>query len=230
MHSEDNIQALSRPDTITRLMLRLHETCSPLTLMSGEGGSEVHVVTRSVDAGCKQLVIDGLGEEAVALMAHGRELHAKAVIDGILTWFTVPGILRGLDASECRLDFPEAVYRLQRRAALRVRPPQARAGARIATASRELSGIIQDLSATGIGLRFARTDADLFEVGSVVEHADIRCDCGLDVQVRLEVANLRETGEDIVLVGMRFIDLDPAGQAALERAMRVVQREMLGQD
>lgn len=230
MHSEDNIQALRRPDSIARLMLRLHETCAPLVLMYDDGGACVRVGARGVDAACSQLLIDGLDGEDAASLAGGREIHAQAVIDGIQTWFTLTGLVGEQGGAGARLDFPDVVYRLQRRAALRVRPPQARAGARIAIASCELNGSMQDISSTGVCLRFARAQAAFLAVGSVLECADIRCDCGLDVQVRLEVVNLREADGDAVLVGMRFLDLASATQGAIERAVHAIQREMLALD
>ncbi len=232
MHPEDDIQALRHPRQIARLMGLLHAERGQLTLVTAAGGLEKTANLLAADAAHGRLVIDAFSGAEAEAFEHARDIRVKTVIEGIQTWFGVPVLARLHDRGDdyYHLPFPDVLYRLQRRGAFRVRlPATAQAHAQVMTVdgSRMLRGAIHDISITGVCFRFSGEDVGAFQVGEVFEHAQVSCDCGMRFDVRAAVSNLRAEGEKAILVGMRFIDLPPATERQLDRAVQAIQRDMM---
>lgn len=187
-----------------------------------------------VDPDRRLLVIDAFNGAEAAVFERAGEILVKTVIDRIQTWFSLSGVTRLHERGDYyyHLPFPDVLYRLQRRGAFRVRPPagvQSQALMQAPGRGRALRGVIHDISASGVCFRFPREEMANFAVGLCFDHVQIVCDCRLDVSVRVEVVNLREEGEKDILVGMRFIDLSPDAERAIDLAVQSIQREMLVQ-
>ncbi|MEW6444646.1 MAG: flagellar regulator YcgR PilZN domain-containing protein [Pseudomonadota bacterium] len=230
--NSDDIQTVTQPRQIGRMMDQLFSERGQLTLVVGDGALEraANVLEVNVERGF--LVVDAFEGRDAEVIERAGEIHVKTVIAGIQTWFFIQGLERLHDRGDhyYHLPLPARLYRLQRRGAFRVRPSagqSSQAHVQARDGSRTLRGPIHDISVTGVCFRFPREDMSLFSVGTIYENAYITCDCGLNFYVRLEVSNLREDGEKTILVGMRFLDLGVAAERAIDRAVQTMQREMI---
>ncbi|MFZ5465904.1 MAG: flagellar brake protein [Pseudomonadota bacterium] len=234
MHSDEHIQTLRQPRQIARLLEQLHAERGQLTLVADGGRLERVANLLLVDPDRRVLVIDAFDGAEAAVFERAGDILVKAVIDRIQTWFNLSGVARLHERGDYyyHLPFPDVLYRLQRRGAFRVRPPagsQSQALMQAPGRGSALRGLIHDISATGVCFRFPREELEHFAAGLCFDRVQIVCDCRLDVNVRVEVVNLREEGEQGILVGMRFVDLPPDAERAIDRAVQSIQREMLVQ-
>ncbi|MDM7321797.1 MAG: flagellar brake protein [Gammaproteobacteria bacterium] len=232
MYPDEHIQTLRQPRQIARLLEQLHAERGQLTLVTDSGRLEKVANLLSVDSGRRIMVIDAFDGAEGAVFERAGGILVKTVIDRIQTWFNLPGVTRLHERGDYyyHLPFPDVLYRLQRRGAFRVRPPaglHAQALMQTPCRRRTLRGLIHDISVTGVCFRFSREEIGYFAVGVCFDHVQILCDCHLDVHVRVEVVNLREEGEQSILVGMRFVDLPPDAERAIDRVVQSIQREML---
>jgi len=232
MYSDEHIQTLRQARQIARLLEQLHAERGQLTLVADGGRLEKVANLLLVDTDRRVLVIDAFEGAEAALFERAGDILVKAVIDGIQTWFNLAGVTRLHERGDYyyHLPFPDVLYRLQRRGAFRVRLPagvQSQALLQAPAQGRALRGLIHDISVTGVCFRFPRRELGHFAVGLRFDRVQIVCDCELDVSVQVEVVNLREEGEQSILVGMRFIDLSPDAERAIDRAVQAMQREML---
>ncbi len=232
MHSDEHIQTLRQPRQIARLLEQLHAERGQLTLVADGGRLERVANLLLVDPGRRVLVIDAFNGAEAAVFERAGDILVKAVIDRIQTWFKLSGVARLCERGDYyyHLPFPDVLHRLQRRGAFRVRPPagvQAQALMQAPGRGSALRGLIHDISVSGVCFCFPREDLEHFAVGLCFDRVQIVCDCRLDVNVRVEVVNLREEGEQSILVGMRFVDLPPDAERAIDRAVQSIQREML---
>lgn len=231
MRSED-VQTVHQARQISRLLAQLHAERGQLTLVADGGRLERVANLLLVDPDRRVLVIDAFHGAEAAVFERAGSILVKAVIDRIQTWFNLPGVVRLHERGDYyyHLPFPDVLYRLQRRGAFRVRPPAgSHSHALIHAPGRgsALRGLIHDISVTGVCFRFPREELEHFAVGLCFDRVQIICDCGLDVSVRVEVVNIREEGGKDILVGMRFVDLAPMAERAIDRAVQSIQREML---
>jgi c-di-GMP-binding flagellar brake protein YcgR len=231
MSSED-VQTLRQARQIARLLEQLHAERGQLTLVADGGRLEKVANLLLVDLDRRVLVIDAFDGAEGMVFERAGDILVKAVIDRIQTWFNLPGLTRLHERGDdyYHLPFPDVLHRLQRRGAFRVRPPagvQAHALMQVPGRGSALRGLIHDISVTGVCFRFPREEMEHFVAGVCFDHVQIVCDCRLDVNVRVEVINLREEGEQSILVGMRFVDLLPDAERAIDRAVQAIQREML---
>ncbi|MEW6765624.1 MAG: flagellar regulator YcgR PilZN domain-containing protein [Pseudomonadota bacterium] len=228
----DDVQTVRQPRQIDRLMEQLFAERGQLTLVVGDGVLQKVANVLEVDTERGVLVIDAFDGKDALLIEDARDLHVKTLINGIQTWFLVPGVERLHDRGDhyYHLPTPSVLYRLQRRGAFRARPAAgsiSQAHVPAPDGGGMLRGTVHDISVTGVCFRFPREDQGMFSMGAVHEQAHVSCDCGLNFHVRLEVTNIRTEGEKSILVGMRFLDLSTAAERSVERAVQAMQREMI---
>ncbi len=223
--------AIDRRDEVAAWLRQLGSRSILLTLAAGDG-LEVEATIRSVDLQRGRLVLDAAAVGAARTdLLRGDEVTAVATLDDVKVQFALRGLAADADPASTVIHarLPAQLYRIQRRAAYRVR--SAGPGSPLAEfrhpAIPEMQLVLRvlDLSVDGCALLLP-PDVPAIAPGITINGARIRIGNELQVDTALQVKHLTsiQPGDPGARVGCRFVGLAAAAARALQRHVDGVQR------
>jgi c-di-GMP-binding flagellar brake protein YcgR len=223
--------AVERPGEVAGWLRQLGSRSIVLTLAAGDGPG-VEATIRSVDLQRGRLVLDAAAVGAArAHLLRGDEVTAVATLDEVKVQFGLRGLTADADPSSTGIHarLPARLYRIQRRAAYRVR--SAGPGSPLAEfrhpAIPEIQLVLEvlDLSVDGCALLLP-PDVPAIAPGITINGARIRIGSEPPLDTALQVQHLTsiQPGEPGARLGCRFVGLAAAAARALQRHVDGVQR------
>lgn len=184
-----------------------------------------------IDGNAQFLLLDELNpKEGHYKFIAAKRLNARAMVKGVEIRFST-SLQETLNESgiACyRVNFPAAVWQLQRRQSFRVtiglsrQVPvqlQAKDGSHI-------KALIHNISASGIGMLLP--DDTHLEKGTILPHCifNLGDGCHIDTQIEIRYSGTRNHTQG-VYAGARFYNMDKADKRTLSRQVAKLQRELI---
>lgn len=208
---------------------------APLTLSTSDG---LHYTTslwaEDAERGVLVFSVDPADERVQRLLAVD-EAVVVGYLDNVKVQFDVQGLMlvHGRDASALQAQFPQEIYRFQRRESFRVRPvgpgqPRVRLGAPRSEVP-PLTLRVLDLSHGGVAL-LLQEPVPALQVGRLIEGAVLELDMATRLMVQLRVVHaVALTAQDGTPQGWRLgCDLRPTdgdGLRVLQRYLELAQKK-----
>lgn len=187
-----------------------------------------------VDIPKRELLLDVGGHEATnnALLASERNI-VVGTPDGVKIQFVLgkPRKTTFEGSPAFAAAFPADLIKLQRREFFRIETPLTRPYICEATLKdgKRVALELHDLSLGGIGVWAPPPIALSLNPGDVIERAQLELGANgvlaVDLEMRSRRVTVRGSGQEIYLVGCKFVNTSRAGEATLQRLMAQLERE-----
>ncbi len=219
------------PSDVLALLRQLRDGAVPVAL-SGPGGANLGATLWTVDSDHNRITFDvEPGDSRLAGLVERNEATAVAYLDAVKLQFDLHGLLlvRNPRASALQARLPRQLYRFQRRASYRVRPPERSAPvARLrhpALADMTLSLRILDLSVGGCALLLP-DDVPSLPLGATLHAVELVLDSQttIDVTLRLQHASSVQDGAAGLRLGCELLHLAPITERELQRHIDQTQK------
>lgn len=208
---------------------------APLTLAMPDGlNYTTSLWGEDAARGVLVFAVDPADERVQRLLA-ADEAVAVGYLDSVKVQFDVQGLMlvHGRDASALHAQFPQEIYRFQRRESFRVRPvgpgqPRMRLGAP-GTEVPPLTLRVLDLSHGGVAL-LLQEPVPALQVGRVIEAAVLELDMATRITVQLSIVHavaqpVQQGGPQGWRLGCDLRPIDAEGQRVLQRYLELAQKK-----
>jgi c-di-GMP-binding flagellar brake protein YcgR len=227
-------EVLRDPRRIAALLNRMLETNALLTVILPAGEARYNTILLDMLESDGELFIDELTPpEGQRLVREGVELRIYASVRGVQFHFSsrILETIEEEDGLSYRIELPESVHYLQRRASYRVSLPRSQAVPVSATLSNglPLKGFLADLSEGGMRIRCPMPLKQVpylrkgDSIPTVMFHIETDGDLVQKLEIRL--AAYDEHHQELVL-GCRFVDSDPRFNQRISHLTMSLQREL----
>lgn len=231
---EGRTERITDPARVAGLLANLREGRSFLTITIEDAPGTYGSALLEIHPEKGYVVLDELtprrGHERVA---PARRLHAYTRIRGVELHFTgeVQAILDDGEAMAYRLAFPAFVDYRQRRAHFRARLRRGRRipVALLADTDEPVRGELRDISVGGIGAEFRPPLPEALVPGARVAGRLDLPETSLACAIEICFVN-RSLVSRSVVVGARFVDLEPAHQKRIAQLVAAVECEAIRHD
>ena len=219
------------PREVQALLRQLRDGAVPVAL-SGPGGANLCATVWTVDGDHNRITFDvEPGDSQLAGLVEHNEATAVAYLDAVKLQFDLRDLLlvRNPRASALQARLPRHLYRFQRRASYRVRPPERSVPvARLrhpALADMTLHLRILDLSVGGCALLLP-DDVPTLPLGATLHAVALLLDSQttIDVTLRLQHASSVQGGAAGLRLGCELLHLAPITERELQRHIDQAQK------
>ncbi|MEK8048937.1 flagellar regulator YcgR PilZN domain-containing protein [Ideonella sp. DXS22W] len=223
-----------RPGEVLALLRQVRDADAPVALSTPGGGSfTASLWSIDADRGVLSLQVER-ADPALTGLVDGDEATAVTYLDSIKLQFDLDGLVlvRGDRATALQGRLPRCIYRFQRRAAYRVRPPErATPSASLrhpAMPEMQLTLRLIDISSGGCGLLLP-DDVPALPLGIVLHGVRLELDNATRLEVTLRLLHASSMqGADGASAGLRLgcelLAVTPEEQRALQRYIDLTQR------
>lgn len=232
-----NNSNLERGDKVTSptiaagILNRVLETRALLTVTIPDGSGTYNSAILEVSPDQQYLILDELNpRQGHHLFLEHKKINVRAAVKGVAIRFTT--LLKDVHEENgifsYRVQFPEAIWQLQRRQSFRVTTgPGKNLPVRLETEDKKsVTGVIRDISEAGIGM-LINTELPVHK-GDLIPACEFSLGDEAHISCQIEVCyTARQTGSDTIYVGARFYNLDKAQKRALARQVARLQRELI---
>ena len=232
-HAQDTFAPFrcDNPREVLALLRQMRDGAVSVAL-SGPGGANLGATVWTVDSDHSRITFDvEPGDAQLAGLVECNEATAVAYLDAVKLQFDLHDLLlvRNPRASALQARLPQHLYRFQRRASYRVRPPDRSAPvARLrhpALADMTLNLRILDLSVGGCALLLP-DDVPTLPLGATLHAVELVLDAqtSITVTLRLQHASSVQSGAPGLRLGCELLHVAPITERELQRHIDQTQK------